>query len=99
VWVLLNVSNVVVNAVLTHRRLLIGELRTWFRVDVGPSLLAALAVAGMWKLVFAQPATWWLGIVNLIAAAVVTMAAAAVTAPEFRRLTTDFLGSRFGRTG
>ncbi|OGA44171.1 MAG: hypothetical protein A3G24_28890 [Betaproteobacteria bacterium RIFCSPLOWO2_12_FULL_62_13] len=97
VWLLLNVGNITVNAVLTHQRLLAGELRHWARVDVGPALLAAAAVAGAWKWLVAVPASIWWNSVNLGLVSLATVAAAALATPEVRRLTIRFVASRFGR--
>jgi O-antigen/teichoic acid export membrane protein len=97
VWVILNTANVAVNAILTHRRLLTGELRHWFRVDVGQPLFAAAVVAGIWKWVSVSPDAIGWGVANLAAVSVATLVATALAAPEVRRLTTGFFTSRFRR--
>lgn len=97
VWLLLNVCNVVVNAIFTHQRLLPDELQYWSRVDVGPVLLATAAVAGAWKWLVVLPDSNWLAAMNLGAVSFITVAAAAAVTPEIRRLAIRFLASRFGR--
>lgn len=97
VWLLLNVSNVAVNAVLTHQRLLVGDLRHWCRMDVGPALLAAAVVAGAWKWLVAVPASNWWNSVNLGLVSLATVAAAVLATPEIRRLVIRFVAARFGR--
>jgi O-antigen/teichoic acid export membrane protein len=94
VWLLLNVINVSVNAIFTHRRLLIGELSTWWRQDVGTALLAAVAVGGAWKWLVPSPEAAWWSVLNLALASAATAAAAAAASPEFRRLSARWLRSR-----
>ena len=99
VWVFLNAANLIVNAVLTHRRLLIGEFKHWVMTDVGPPLVAATAVAVIWKLTFAVPAALWWGALYLVAVALAAAVAAALAAPEIRRLLSHFVASRIGQAG
>lgn len=99
VWVFLNAANVAVNAIFTHRRLLPGELPSWFRVDVCPALLAAVAVAYAWKWFIPTPDSIWWGSVNLGMVSIAALVAAAVATPEFRRLAMQFYSSRFNRVG
>ena len=97
VWVLLNAANVTVNAIFTHRRLLPNELHAWYRLDVGPTLLAAVAVAGAWKWLVAAPDSIWWSSANLGMVSVATVAAAAAATPEIRRLAMRMLAARLGR--
>src|SRR5258708_20415392 len=57
VWVILNAGYVLVVINLMHRRLLRGELWRWYRVATVPPLLAATAIAGVWKCVMPFPHT------------------------------------------
>ncbi len=99
VWLLLNCMNVAVNAVFTHRRLLKGELRSWWWVDVIPALLATAAVGGAWKwLGPSTEASWW-GLLNLAAAGFAMLAAAAMAAPEIRRLAVSSIRLQIKPTG
>lgn len=86
VWLLVNVGNVSVNAIFTHRRLLKGELGPWYRTDVGPALLAALAVSGAFRLVIATPDTNWWSFVSVLLVAFAATVATAAAIPEVRRL-------------
>jgi len=84
VWVIVNAFYVLVGLYLMHRRLLRGELLRWYRVDIGQPLLAAAAVAGVWKWSMAFPETAWSSLLSLILVAATTLAAAIAAAPEIR---------------
>jgi O-antigen/teichoic acid export membrane protein len=89
VWLLLNLGNLLVNAVFTHRRLLAGELWPWLRADVAPVLLAVAGAAGACKWLLPDGA----GVPALACAALAILAAAALASPEIRRLAMQRLKS------
>jgi len=55
VWVVLNTGYVLIGLQLIHRRLLRGELGSWYRIDVGYPLAAVLLVAGLGRWFFEYP--------------------------------------------
>src|SRR6266513_344891 len=91
VWVIINASYVLVGLYLMHRRLLLGELLRWYRVDVGQPLLAAAAVAGVWKWLMPFSETVWWSFPNMILVSAATFAAATIAAPEIRTLAIRWL--------
>ena len=84
VWVALNAAYVLVGLQFMHRRILPGELRGWYVVDVAYPLAAALLVAGMgrWFLQYPLPAP--LELVVLTGIAVLTFCASVIAAPATR---------------
>ena len=91
VWVIFNALFVLVVVYLMHRRLLQGELGRWYHLDVGRPLLAAAAVAGVWKWLTPFPETVVSSIANLILVSIATLAAATIAAPEIRILAIRWL--------
>lgn len=96
VWLVLNVGNVLVNAIFTHRRLLKHELGSWFRIDVGPPLLAAVVVGAAWKWLLPAPAAFPWSALNLVLVSFATLAVAAVATPEIRRVAARSLTRNYG---
>jgi hypothetical protein len=95
VWVIVNVGNVCVNAIFTHRRLLRGELWPWLRADVVPALLGATAAIGIARWLLPETLWTWTGaLVFGLVLALATVAAAAAT-PNIRRFAVRFLAGRF----
>jgi len=94
VWVIFNAFYVLVGLYLMHRRLLRGELLRWYRVDVGQPLLAAAAVAGVWKWLMPFSDTVWSSLLSLTLVSAATLAAAIVAAPEIRTLAMRWLTDR-----
>ena len=96
VWLALNAGYVVIVIQLMHRRILRGEKRRWYLVDIALPLAPALIVAGLWRLVATESmsAPALLGI--LIGASLTTLGASAAAAPEVRRwLARRLAGDRF----
>jgi len=91
VWVIVNASYVLVGLYLMHRRLLRGELLRWYRLDIGQPLLAAAAVAGVWKWLMPFSETVWWGLLSLFLVSATTFTAAIVAAPEIRTLAIRWL--------
>lgn len=84
VWLTLNLAYVLLMLRIMHRKLLPGELRGWFIVDTGGPLVAALAVAGLWKLVTGTPSTYAAMLLNLACVSLFTAVAAGLAAPQVR---------------
>lgn len=94
VWLVLNAAYVLLMLRIMHRRLLPGELRTWFLVDTGAPLAAALAVAGLWKLAGGTPAAYSAMLLNLAGVSLFTAVAAALAAPQIRILAMHYILKR-----
>jgi hypothetical protein len=84
VWLALNFGYVVFMLRIMHRRLLPGELRSWFAVDVGKPLVAVVTVVGFWKLGMGTPAAYGAILLNLAAVSFFAAVAAAMAAPQIR---------------
>lgn len=86
VWLLLNAGYVLIQVHLMHRRLLPGEKRSWYAIDVAGPFLAAFSVAAVAR--WAYPTTIPGGRVALAVFLVVVFAgaqaAAALAAPAVR---------------
>jgi O-antigen/teichoic acid export membrane protein len=95
VWVIVNVGNVCVNAVFTHRRLLRGELWPWLRVDVGPALLGAAAVVGLARWLLPEMPWNWTGALVLGLVLALALVATAAATPDIRQFVARFLAGRF----
>jgi len=83
VWLALNVGYVAVMLPLMHRRLLPGELGSWFRRDFGAPLAAAFAAAGAWRLVVPGEGSIT-ALVGIVAAAGCGLLAAGWAAADLR---------------
>ena len=84
VWLALNAGYVLIVIQLMHRRILAGEKRRWYLVDIAAPLAPALIVAGLWRLVATDSMSAPTLLVLLLAIAATTVAATAAAAPEVR---------------
>jgi len=84
VWVVLNAGYVLVGLQFMHKRLLPGELRGWYTVDVAYPLVAALVVAGLGRWFLQYPLSAPLELVALAGLAVLTLSAPVMAAPQAR---------------
>lgn len=91
VWLVLNCGYVAFFLPIIHRRLLPGQLRDWFLMDVGAPLAAALAVAVMWRQMAGTPDSQGWMLFNLAAVSLLTPLAAALAAPQIRGLVLQHL--------
>jgi len=91
VWLVLNLAYVAFMLRIMHRRLLPGELRTWFVADVGAPLVAVLAVAGLWKVGVVTPAGYGAMLLNLAGVSLAAAVAAVIAAPQIRALIMNLL--------
>jgi O-antigen/teichoic acid export membrane protein len=93
VWAVLNLTYVLVGVPATHRRLF-GDTGWYWFADVMRVLVAALAVVGLWRLLyFAQPVSP-LTLVVVIAAALSGTLAAAAVSTRLREWTLTYLSAR-----
>lgn len=87
-WVILNGAYVLLVLPLMHRRILRGELRHWYRIDVGLPLIAALAAAGgcrwLFEILGGQGLPRLSMLASLLAAGLLTAGATAAAAPAVR---------------
>jgi O-antigen/teichoic acid export membrane protein len=91
VWLVLNCGYVAFFLPIIHRRLLPGQLRDWFLMDVGAPLAAALAVAVVWRHVAGTPESQGWILFNLLAVSLFTPLAAALATPQIRGLVLQYL--------
>ena len=97
VWIVLNCGYIAFLLPIILRRLLPGQLRSWFVLDVGAPLAAALTVASVWKqLVEAPDSPGWM-LFNLAVVSVLTPLAAAFAAPQIRALVLQYLPGKVWR--
>lgn len=94
VWLALNLGYVVFMLRIMHRRLLPGELRIWFVIDVGTPLVASMTVASLWKLGIGTPGAYGEMLFNLAGVSFFTAVAAALAAPQVRALIAHLLVRR-----
>jgi O-antigen/teichoic acid export membrane protein len=85
VWAGLNALYAIVGVPWTHARLLRGQAGRWLVADVLPPLGAAAVAAGACRWLFAGAPTRGQALAALVAAAALSLAAAASSAPEVRR--------------
>jgi O-antigen/teichoic acid export membrane protein len=91
VWLVLNCGYIAFFLPIIYRRLLPGQLRDWFLMDVGAPLAAALAVAGVWRQVAgSSDHPGWM-LFNLAVASLLTPLAAALAAPQIRGILLQYL--------
>jgi hypothetical protein len=93
-WVLLNGLYMLVGVPLMHRRLLPGHMGAWFRSDILPPLVAAVAVLGAGRMAIA---TNWSAPWTVLAVGFMYIGAAAAggaAAPLVRQALRDLLGQR-----
>jgi O-antigen/teichoic acid export membrane protein len=84
VWLALNAGYVMIVIQLMHRRILAGEKRRWYLVDIAAPLAPALIVAGLWRLVATDSMSAPALLALLIGASLTTALASAAAAPEVR---------------
>jgi len=80
----LNAAYVLVGLQFMHRRILPGELRGWYIVDVAYPLATALLVAGMGRWFLQYPLSAPLKLVVLTGIAVLTLFASVIATPATR---------------
>ena len=85
-WVILNALYIGVVLTFMHKRLLRGELWTWYLRDVGQPLFAAAAVGALFSFLMPAFDSAWLGASKLALTGVAAFAAAIFAAPEIRPL-------------
>jgi O-antigen/teichoic acid export membrane protein len=88
VWLLLNLGYLVVLMLLMHRRLLKGELLDWYVTDVGIPLVACAGTAAVWRWVTWDGTSHAGGLLTILAAAAMTLAAGIVATPGTREVVT-----------
>jgi O-antigen/teichoic acid export membrane protein len=94
-WLLINLGFVVIAIPFMHRRLLRGEMRSWYFKDLLPPILAAAVVAlTAGRLLPALPRTLP-GVAALVVASGLTLLAAALATPATRELMRQRLPPRW----
>ena len=84
VWLALNAGYVLIVIQLMHRRILAGEKRRWYLVDIAAPLAPALIVAALWRLVATEAMAAPALLAILVGASLTTVLASAAAAPEVR---------------
>jgi len=84
VWLALNLSYVVIQIPLMHRRVLVGEARRWYLDDVAAPLCAAALVAGPARLVMPAVTSPMAGLLILAAISASSLLAGSVAVPWVR---------------
>jgi O-antigen/teichoic acid export membrane protein len=92
-WLALNVAYVVVVLPVMNRRILQGELATWYLVDVGPPALISVGVALLLRLLFPSITADVSGAATLSAIAVAVALAAVASARSPRRFALDSIAN------
>jgi O-antigen/teichoic acid export membrane protein len=96
-WVLVNVVYVVVVVPLMHRRLLVGQLRSWYLSDVALPIAAAGASALLVRMLVPRPETGLAAVLVLGAVLCVSLVTAALTTSTVRGLVTGQLRVVIGK--
>lgn len=91
VWIVLTLGYVLIEIPLMHRRLLVGEMASWYLVDVGRPLLVALFVLLPVRLLLPVGAPLVVTIPTICVAAGLAVVAAAVSLPGLRYLSRGVL--------
>jgi hypothetical protein len=92
-WVLLNGVYMLVGVPLTHRKLLRGQTRAWFAVDVLPPVATSLLVVAVGRALVTRASPSPLGTILSVAFVFLLAAGAATSvAPLVRRALRDWLG-------
>lgn len=97
VWLALNSGYVLFMLRIMHHRLLPGELRAWYLLDVGAPLVSAVLVAGLWRIVVGTPVGYVAVLINLAGVSMLAIAAAALAAPQIRAMVRDHAARTFRR--
>lgn len=99
VWIALNLGYVLFMLRVMHRKLLPGELRAWYLLDVGAPLALAVLVAGLWWLVVGTPVGYGAVLINLAGVSLLTVVAAVLAAPQIRAEACDHVLRALRRGG
>jgi O-antigen/teichoic acid export membrane protein len=86
VWAVLNIVNLLVVVPIMHRRLLPGEVWGYFG-DVGLPLASAIGIAGLGRVIFANPASAVMTVVAVASVWFASSVMAVLAAPHIRSLT------------
>lgn len=85
-WVVLNLGYLTIAVPLMHRRLLRGEMRSWYRVDILPTALASIVGAYAMRKLFPELPDNAMGAAMLAVASMAVLCATAAGSSEARRL-------------
>lgn len=96
-WLLVNLGFVVVGIPLMHRRLLRGELKSWYLRDVLPPILAATLAAVVFGLLLPPLPRTLAGMAMLGIASIATLAVSALTSRSVRDLMHQWLTMQLAR--
>jgi len=83
-WALVNIFNLLSNQLLMHRRILKGEMRRWFLVDVGRPAAIAILVAGLGRVIIRDSPSRLRLLIELIIVATGTLLVTAIVVPGSR---------------
>jgi O-antigen/teichoic acid export membrane protein len=83
-WIAVNCGYFVIIVPLMHRRLLKGELRHWYTVDIGLPFLGALVVAGLARVLLPMSNSLSIVALELGIIFILTLSAAALATPATR---------------
>jgi O-antigen/teichoic acid export membrane protein len=86
-WVWLGVTSIYMLIVVPtmHRKILPGQLRQWYLIDVGKPAAAALVIGFLLYASVPISSTWWIALLELIGIYLLMLIAAMSTAPQFLR--------------
>jgi O-antigen/teichoic acid export membrane protein len=83
-WVTLNCGYVFIGMPMMHKRLLQGELKRWYLIDIGLPLLGSLAVALLGRWLFPAHTSILTAVIWLLTISALTLLAAALATPSLR---------------
>jgi O-antigen/teichoic acid export membrane protein len=84
-WLALNTGYVLISAPIIHRRMLRGELRQWYLVDVGRPLVLSFVVTGLGRWLIPRNAALWLQLILIVALWFVALVICAASLPHIRQ--------------
>jgi len=84
-WLALNVGYFLVAAPIIFRRVLPGELRRWYLVDVGTPLVLSFALAGLGRWLIPRDQALWVQTLAIMALWLVTQVVCGFALPEMAR--------------
>ena len=90
-WVTLNFGCMLISAPIIHNRILKGELRQWYLVDIGFPLLVSFAVSGLCWWFMPRNLRAWPELFIIGAALTLTLTACVVSLPYIRQRVLGFI--------
>jgi O-antigen/teichoic acid export membrane protein len=95
-WLLLNAGYMTMSAPIIHHRILPGELRQWYLVDVGRPFVLSVVIASCGRWLWPRETTLWLQLFVIMGLWFLALAVCAISLPDIRERAWQMMCHRTG---